>query len=182
MEHPPVHREESPTTGRYRYREAGAAHRFFRRSGSWRPMSWFYARALHRLDHWIYRLTGGRTLFSAWVSGLPVVLLTTRGARTGVERTSPVLGIPEDHTILVIASNYGQSHHPGWAYNLRANPATRVRVDGQDRDMFAVELEGAERDVAYERGTAVYPGWIAYRHRAAPRVIPVFRLQPVEAS
>jgi deazaflavin-dependent oxidoreductase (nitroreductase family) len=178
MELPPSHPAERRTPGTYRYREAGAAHRFVRRSAAWRPVSWFVARALHHIDHWTYRLTGGRALFSAWLSGLPVVLLTTRGARTGVERTTPVVGIPEGGTILVIASNYGQSHSPAWAFNLRANPATRVRVGGHDRDVLAVELKGAERDFAYERSTAVYPGWVAYRHRAAPRVIPVFRLEP----
>jgi deazaflavin-dependent oxidoreductase (nitroreductase family) len=163
----------------YRYQDAGSLRRFVRRSAGWSPVSWFYARALHRLDSWVYRLSGGRVLFSSLLSGLPVVLLTTRGARTGEERTAPVLGIPDGDALVVIGSNYGQRHSPAWAHNLRAQPFARVRVDGQERDLLARELSGAERDDAYTRGIDVYPAWIAYRRRAAPRVIPVFRLEPV---
>jgi deazaflavin-dependent oxidoreductase (nitroreductase family) len=93
-------------------------------------------------------------------------------------RTLPLLGIPEDDAVVVIASNYGQQRNPAWAHNLRAHPAARMRFEGRERDVVARELTGPARDAAYERGIAVYPGWIAYRRRAAPRVIPVFRLEP----
>jgi deazaflavin-dependent oxidoreductase (nitroreductase family) len=169
-------------TSAYRFRDCNTFHRFVRRSAAWPPVSWFYARALHHIDRWIYRLSGGRALFSAWLSGLPVVLLTTRGARTGAERTLPVLGIPEGDALIVIGSNYGKRHSPAWAFNLRAHPAARARFEGRDLDVLAGELTGSERDAAYERGIDVYPGWIAYRRRAAPRVIPVFRLEPASAT
>lgn len=160
------------------HRDARGPRRFVRRSAGWRPVSWLYARVLHRLDRWVFRVSRGRALFSAWLSGLPVVLLTTRGARSGIERTTPLVGIPDGDALVVIASNYGRRNSPAWAFNLRADPAVRVHVDGRDREILARELTGAERDAAYERGIEVYPGWIAYRSRAAPRVIPVFRLDP----
>jgi deazaflavin-dependent oxidoreductase (nitroreductase family) len=164
----------------YRYADANAIQRMARRTAGWRPVSWLYARALHHIDRATYRLTGGRAMFSSVVSGLPVVLLTTRGARTGVERTLPLLGIPDGDAVIVVGSNYGQRRDPAWAFNLRANPAVRARIDGRERELVARELTGAERDAAYERDCEVYPARMAYRRRAAPRVIPLFRLEPRE--
>jgi deazaflavin-dependent oxidoreductase (nitroreductase family) len=141
-------------------------------------MSWFLARALQPLDRWSHRLSGGRALVSSVLTGLPVMLLTTRGARTGAERTLPVLAILDAEAIVVIGSNYGQPHNPSWVFNLRAHPAVRTRFKDRDRDMIARELTGAERDDAYQRAVAIYPGYRGYERRAAPRMIPVFRLEP----
>jgi deazaflavin-dependent oxidoreductase (nitroreductase family) len=162
----------------FRYKDANAIQRAVRRTAGWRPVSWFYARALHRIDQAAYRLSGGRVMLSSVISGLPVALLTTRGAKTGIERTLPVLAIPDGHALLVVGSNYGRRRDPAWAFNLRANSAVRARIGGRERAMIARELTGAERDAAYERDLEVYPARNAYRRRAAPRVIPVFRLEP----
>ena len=140
-------------------------------------MSWCLSRALEPVDRWSWRLTGGRGFASAWLSGLPVILLTTRGARSGEARTAPVLGIRDGDALVVIGSNYGRDRSPGWAFNLRAEPAARVRVEGRERGMVARELTGAEHDAAYARAAGVYPAYLVYRRRAAPRVIPVFRLE-----
>jgi deazaflavin-dependent oxidoreductase (nitroreductase family) len=162
----------------YGYRDASPVHRYVRRAVGTRPMSWFLARALHPLDRWSYRLSGGRAMVSSVLTGLPVMLLTSRGARSGVERTLPVLAIADGDAIVVIGSNYGQPHDPGWVFNLRAHPAVRTRFEDRDRHMVARELTGAERDDAYQRAIDIYPGYIGYRRRAAPRAIPVFRLDP----
>jgi F420H(2)-dependent quinone reductase len=63
--------------------------RFMRWTGSIKPMSLFYARTLHHLDRRVYQLTGGRTTFAAWASGLPVIMLETTGAKSGQRRTPP---------------------------------------------------------------------------------------------
>ena len=162
----------------YRYRDASPVHRVVRRAVGTRPMSWILARTLQPLDRWTYRLTGGRAMVSTALTGMPVMLLTTRGARTGAERTLPVLAILDGEAVVVIGSNYGQPHNPGWVFNLRAHPAVRTRFEDRDRDMVARELTGAERDDAYHRAVDIYPGYLGYRRRAAPRVIPVFRLEP----
>ena len=167
-----------PASGEYEHRRAGPLHRIVRRTAGWRPVSWFYSRALDPADRWVYRLSGGRAMLTSWLAGLPIALLTTRGARSGLERTVPVVAIPDGDAVIVIASNYGARRDPAWAFNLRADPAARVRIDGRERPLLARELAGADRDAAYRRGIDVYPGWIAYRRRAAPRVIPVFRLEP----
>ena len=161
----------------YDYAQANVLKRTIRRTAGWKPLSLFYARTLHLIDKLVFRLTRGRTTFSGWLAGLPVAWLTTTGAKSGAERTSPVLAIPcGDGRLVVIASNYGQRHNPSWYYNLRANPHTRILFDGDELEMVARELEGDERAHWYEQGIDIYPGWVQYRKRA-PRQIPVIELK-----
>jgi len=140
------------------------------------PGSWLFARVMHHIDRPVYRLTGGRHTFASLASGLPVVMLTTTGARTGVARTVPVLGLPTPDGLAVIASNYGQTHHPAWCHNLRANPEGKVAVDGITRAFRATEAEGDVRSRIWREGLKVYPGWSQYERRAANREIAVFVL------
>jgi deazaflavin-dependent oxidoreductase (nitroreductase family) len=164
----------------YRFRQANWLKRAIRLSAIPRPMSWLYARTLHHIDRVVYRLTRGRATFTSWITGLPVVMLTTTGARTGQPRTLPVLGIPVDDRLVVIASNYGQYHNPGWYHNLRANPRASVIFEGSSRDVVARELSGEDRERWYARGIEIYPGWVYYRKRAAHRQIPVIELRPAD--
>jgi deazaflavin-dependent oxidoreductase (nitroreductase family) len=143
------------------------------------PGSWLFARLLHRIDRPVYRLTGGRHTFASLVSGIPVVMLTTTGARSGRPRTVPVLGLPTDEGLAVIASNFGQRRQPAWYYNLRANPEGSVAVDGQSRRFRAVQAEGDRRRRIWDEGLRVYPGWSQYERRAQNRRITVFVLDPV---
>jgi deazaflavin-dependent oxidoreductase (nitroreductase family) len=160
----------------YRHDEANALKRAIRRSAGWKPLSLFYARTLHAIDRAIFRVSRGRTTFTAWLAGLPVAWLTTTGAKSGAERTCPVLAIPAgDGKLVVIASNYGQRHNPSWYHNLRAHPRAQVLFDGMRAEMVARELDGDERERWYERGIEIYPGWVQYRKRA-PRTIPVIEL------
>ena len=141
-------------------------------------MSWFYARTLHRIDRVVYRLTRGRATLSSWVSGAPIVMLTTTGAKSGQRRTLPVLGIKENERLIVIASNYGQYRNPAWYHNLRANPRASMVFEGVEREVVARELTGEERERWYARGIELYPGWAHYRRRAFHRRIPVIELTP----
>ena len=161
----------------YRHEEANVLKRAIRRSAAWKPMSMFYARTLHSIDRAFFRMTRGRSTFTSWLAGLPVAWLTTTGAKSGAQRTCPVVAIPaDDGRLVVIASNYGQRNNPSWYHNLRANPTATVDFDGRRREMVAQELDGAERDRWYERGVEIYPGWVQYRRRA-PRRIPVIELR-----
>jgi deazaflavin-dependent oxidoreductase (nitroreductase family) len=110
---------------------------------------------------------------------MPVVMLTTTGARTGQRSTVPVLGLPTSDGVAVIASNFGQHRHPGWYDNLRANPQGSVAVDGETRCFREVETEGDRRSRIWEKGLRVYPGWPPYERRASNRRIAVFVLEPV---
>ena len=161
------------------YDQANPLQRALRSFAATGPGSWLFARVLDHLDRPVYRLTRGRHTFASLVSGLPVVMLTTTGARSGQRRTVPLLGLPTSRGIAVIASNFGQHHHPAWYHNLRADPHGEVSVDGVTRRCRAVEVEGPERAAIWEQGLAVYPGWSQYEVRAAHRQIHVFVLEPL---
>ena len=160
------------------YARANAIQKVLRRIAASGPGSWVFARVLHRIDRPVYRLTRGRYTFAALLAGLPVVMLTTTGARSGIRRTSPVLGFPTADGLVVIASNYGQRRHPAWYHNLRANPEGEVTVEGATRRFRAREAEGERRDRIWRAALEVYPGWSAYERRATERRIAVFVLEP----
>jgi deazaflavin-dependent oxidoreductase (nitroreductase family) len=164
----------------YAFEQANPFRRIMRVTAAWRPVSWFYARTLHHIDRVVYRLTRGRATFVSWVAGLPIVMLTTTGAKSGRRRTLPLVAIPEGDRLVVIASNYGQYRNPSWYYNLRANPQATIVFEGVTREVVARELEGEERERHYARGIETYPGWRQYRKRAAHRAIPVMELAPVD--
>ena len=91
----------------------------------------------------------------SWLSGLPVVMLTTTGARTGQQRTLPVIAVPDGDNLVVIASNWGQRRHPAWYHNLRAHPEATVTVGGVSRRVRAHEAVGEERDRLWQRDLEV---------------------------
>jgi deazaflavin-dependent oxidoreductase (nitroreductase family) len=160
------------------YAEANTLQRLIRRLAATRPGSWFFARTLHHADRLVYRLSRRRTTLAALLSGLPVVMLTTNGARSGRETTVPLLGFEEGEAVVLVASNYGQAHHPAWYHNLRAHPRARIAVRGTWRDVVAQEVDSPERERYLAVATEVYPGYSRYEARAAPRRIAVFRLIP----
>ena len=160
------------------YDQANAFQRGLRRFASSGPGSWLFARVLHRIDRPVYRLTRGRHTFASLLSGLPVVMLTTRGAKSGVPRSIPVLAFPTEDGLVVIASNYGRERHPAWHHNLRADPEGEVTVDGVTRRFRATEAEGERRERIWRAGLAIYPGWSTYERRAAHRRIAVWVLEP----
>jgi deazaflavin-dependent oxidoreductase (nitroreductase family) len=164
-------------TGAVAYPNANVFQRLARRLAASGFGSWLFARLLHRMDRPIFRLTRGRHTFASLASGLPVVMLTTTGARSGKARTVPVLGLPTEGGIAVIASNWGQRSNPGWYHNLCAHPEGEVFVDGETYHFHADEAEGDERARIWESGVRVYPGWSQYERRASNRRIHVFVLR-----
>jgi deazaflavin-dependent oxidoreductase (nitroreductase family) len=158
------------------YADANLVQRSIRRFGATRPGSWLFARTLHHADRVVYRASGRRTTLAALLSGLPVVMLTSTGAKSGRESTVPLLGFEEGDAVILIASNYGQAHHPAWFHNLRAHPRARLAVRGQWRDVVAEEVESPERERYLALAAVAYPGYRRYEQRAAPRRISVFRL------
>ena len=160
------------------YAQANLLQRSLRRLGASGPGSWLFVRILHRIDRPVHRLTRGRHTFTSLLAGLPVVMLTTTGARSGAARTVPVLGVPTEEGLVVVASCFGQARHPAWHHNLRANPDATVIVDGAGHAVRAVEAHGEQRARIWREGLTVYPGWSQYERRAAHREIAVYVLQP----
>jgi deazaflavin-dependent oxidoreductase (nitroreductase family) len=153
--------------------------RLVRKAATIVPMSCIRPRLLVAVDREVFRLTRGRTTLSAWGSGLPIIMLTTIGARTGQPRTLPVLALPDGDHLVVIASNFGLPSNPGWYHNLRARPYAMITWKGSVVEMRARELQDAERQRYVDLGLEAYPWWEPYHRRAAPRQIPVIMLEPV---
>ena len=161
------------------YDQANGLQRFLRRFAASGPGSWLFARVLHHIDRPVHRLTRGRYTFANLLSGIPVVMLTTIGARSGQPRTVPVLGIPTRGDVAVIGSNFGQHRHPAWSHNLRAHPDATVSIDGVSRRVRAVEADDERRAEIWRDGLRMYPGFAQYERRASHRRISVFVLQAV---
>lgn len=136
-------------------------------------------RGLPRIDKAVHRLTGRRRSLSALLSGLPVVLLTTTGARTGRPREVLLLGLPDGDRMVVTAANWGGPRNPGWYHNLRAHPRATMTVDRVARPVVAHEAEGAERARLWQLGLQRVPARLGDRWTDNPhRRIPVVVLSP----
>jgi deazaflavin-dependent oxidoreductase (nitroreductase family) len=160
------------------YLRAHPLQRAIRRAAASGPGSWLFARVLHRIDNPVYRLSRGRHTFTSLLAGLPIVMLTTTGARSGQPRSVPIVGLPTDQGLAVIASNFGQNRHPAWYHNLRAHPEATITVDGRTRPVRAVEVDGERRRRIWDEGLRVYPGWSQYDRRTPNREIAIFVLEP----
>jgi deazaflavin-dependent oxidoreductase (nitroreductase family) len=109
--------------------------------------------------------------------GLPTLLITTTGRRSGQPRTQPLLYVTDGDALVVVGSNWGQQYHPAWSANLLADPSATVNVDGEDIPVRASLVDGAERDRLWRLLREKWPAYRAYEQRAADREIRIFRLE-----
>lgn len=142
-----------------------------------KPVSFVLSKILYRADNFLLLATKGKHTVTRIV-GLPIIQLTTKGAKTGKSRTMPLLSIPDGEKIALIASFFGGRHNPGWYYNLKANPECEVRINGETRKYLARESFGEERERYFQMGNSYYAGYAKYKERAAHRHIPVMVLEP----
>lgn len=155
--------------------------RTFQQFFALRPVSWLMARLLHHADTLLLRLTGGKLTFAQF-SGLPIIELTTTGAKTGKRRTVPLTGLPDGDKYVLIASNFGQAHYPAWYHNLKANPECTVTKGGQTGAYIAREVNGGKHEYYFDMAISYYIGYTAYKKRAKNRNIPVMVLEPKASS
>lgn len=128
-----------------------------------------------RVDPPLLRLTGGRV---SSVYPVPVMLLTTTGAKTGKPRTLPLVYLDDGDAIILIASNYGRTSHPAWYRNLVANPKVEVLAGKKSGTYSASEItDAAERDRVWDLALDMYAGYGDYEGRAGDRTIPLVRLE-----
>jgi deazaflavin-dependent oxidoreductase (nitroreductase family) len=143
--------------------------------------SWLFARTLHQLDRPVLRLSRGRYSVTSTLTGLPIVMVSTIGAKSGQLRHLPLVVIPDGENVILIASNFGQKRHPAWYHNLRAHPEVRLTYAGQTVTYTAHETAGDERERCWRRAADLYSGYPLYERRAAGRHIPVMLLVPYSA-
>ena len=120
-----------------------------------------------------YEATDGREANTLRDTGLPVVLFTTRGKKSGKIRKIALMRVEHDGAYAMVASQGGAPKHPNWYFNLKADPDALMVQDGADRfDATARELEGEERETWWNRAVAAYPNYAVYQTRT-DRLIPV---------
>lgn len=156
-----------------------------------KSIQWFAATSLgsklfiptaHRLDRVVLRLSGGRTTMVGLTAGLPVITLTTIGAKSGQLRSVPLIGIPDGDRYVLIASNFGQAHHPAWYHNLTQHPQATVTLHGHTGDYVATEASGEEYNCLWQKAVSLYAGYAAYKTRTGGRAIPIMILAPDPAG
>lgn len=136
------------------------------------------AKYLHQWDTAVLNWTNGKRSLTAMFAGLPVVVLTTTGARSGKSRQVPLAGYPHGENIILVASSLGSLHHPAWYYNLKANPQVQLSVNGQTSSYLARMAGKAEWETYWQLALEYYPGYQAYEDRTNGREIPIFVLEP----
>ncbi len=162
------------TDGRPRRRQMNAFDRAVERVAASKAGGWYFVNVVSRIDPWILRRTDGR-----WSTaiGQPVLLVRNKGARSGrLRETALVYGVDGD-AILLVASKAGATRNPAWYHNLKANPECEVIARDRSGRYRARELQGEEREHAWEIVTDVYRGYETYQTRTGGRTIPVLRLE-----
>ena len=139
-----------------------------------------FVRAMVPVDRWV--LTSSKGRFTALGPfGSPLLLLTARGAVTGLPRTTPLVYLLDGDRLIVVGSNFGQSHHPAWSANLLAHPDALVSIAGQTYPVIAELLEGDERQRCWELFEQAAQPYRAYKQRT-DRTIRVFSLRRTDAD
>ena len=135
-------------------------------------LAWFFV-PVHRL---LFRLSGGRIL--GRLEGHGVLVLVTRGRRSGKPRSSPLMyfQFEESGDLIVVASNYGQDRHPAWYLNVAADPNVAVEAAGERFDAEARITQGDERAALFDKVVASNPRFGGYR-AGTTRRIPVVALR-----
>ncbi len=123
-----------------------------------------------------FRANGGKV--GGRFAGAPMILIHHVGAKSGVERVSPMVYFPDGDRMLVVASAAGSPKNPDWYHNLKANPRVDVEVGTETFPVVAEVLPPAERDEKWAQITAVAPGFAEYQEKTS-RVIPVLALTRV---
>ena len=141
-----------------------------------RAGSWLFARTLHHVDKLVLRLSQGKITMPGLVTGLPVLTITTTGVRTGLRRTTPLVGVPFGDDIAVIGTHFGQTATPGWYYNLRAEPNLEVTYHNKSVAAAAREADDNEWPVIWAQARNIYAGYEIYARRVKDRRIHIMIL------
>jgi deazaflavin-dependent oxidoreductase (nitroreductase family) len=124
-----------------------------------------------------FRANDGRV--GGYFEGATILLLHTKGAKSGLPRTNPLVYLPDGHRYVVIASKGGADTHPDWYHNLLADPNAEIEVGNDERfPVLATVVTGPERDELYARQVERRPDFAKYEEKTT-RKIPVIALDPV---
>lgn len=164
----------------YSYARPNAVQRAMQAFGSTRVGSWFFAKTLRHMDRVVHRLSNGRTTVPEVLAGLPVLMVTTTGRRSGARRTTPLVAPPCGDDMALVGTNFGQHATPAWVLNLEADPRATVEYRGTAREVRARAATDLERAAIWEAADTIYGGYAKYQQRITGRDIRLFVLEPVD--
>ena len=145
--------------------------------GEYEPSAWDWVRdQVEGIES-----SGGTESLTLFDTGIPVVVVTSLGNKTGKLRKNPVMRVEHDGKYLAIASVGGAPKNPVWYYNIKANPLVELQDGAVKQDMIAREITGEEKAEWWDRAVAAYPPYAEYQ-AATDRIIPVFLLEPVSKT
>ena len=113
--------------------------------------------------------------------GLPVIIVTHRGRKTGATRKTPLMRVTDGEHYLLVGSRGGAPEHPVWVHNLRADPEVEIRDTTKVQQMRVREAGSEERARLWEIAVAAFPAYAEYQQNT-DRVIPVFVAEPVASA
>ncbi|WP_327434053.1 nitroreductase family deazaflavin-dependent oxidoreductase [Streptomyces sp. NBC_01236] len=125
----------------------------------------------------LYESSGGTKGTTLMDTGLPVIILTTLGARSGKIRKTPLMRVEHDGSYAAVASLGGAPKHPVWYHNVKSDPRVELQDGPERREFTAREITGDEKAQWWERAVAAYPPYADYQKKT-DREIPVFVLEP----
>jgi deazaflavin-dependent oxidoreductase (nitroreductase family) len=126
----------------------------------------------------LYESSGGTEGTTLGDTGLPVVVVTSLGAKSGKLRKTPLMRVEHEGSYALVASKGGAPEHPVWYHNLHAHPEVDIQDGPQKRSYRVREVSGPERETWWQRAVAAFPDYADYQERTA-REIPVFVAEPV---
>ncbi|MFD3585348.1 nitroreductase family deazaflavin-dependent oxidoreductase [Streptomyces sp. NPDC058683] len=129
----------------------------------------------------LYESSGGTKGTTLLDTGMPVILLTTLGVKSGKIRKTPLMRVEHDGKYAVVASQGGAPKHPVWYFNIKSQPLVELQDGSVKQDMTAREITGAEKAEWWERAVAAYPPYADYQKKTE-REIPVFVLEPQQGN
>ena len=143
-----------------------------------RVFTWIIVHIASRVDPVLFKATNGRwTLFGP--TAFPMLTITMVGRKSGKTRTAHLATIEDNGDQLIVASAMGQERHPGWRYNLEANPNVEVQLEGESYTAAATALSDEEKEKVWPKILESVPQIRVYETRT-PRNIRVFRLRRME--
>ena len=124
-----------------------------------------------------FRANGGKV--GGMFEGAPLVLVTHKGAKSGTERTTPLVCSTDNGKVVIVASMGGAPNNPAWYHNMVANPIVTVETGSKTYQARAVEVPGGERQRLFDQQAEAMPQFKEYAANTS-RTIPVLVLEPVD--
>ncbi len=140
--------------------------------GEYEPSPWEWVRDQVET----YERTGGREANTLRDTGLPIIIVTTRGNKSGKLRKTPLMRVEHDGAYAMVGSQGGRPRHPAWVHNVRAHPEVTVQDGPEPWDGVAREIHGEEKKSWWERAVAAFPPYAEYQERT-DREIPLVVLE-----